>query len=117
MRAIRSCIVRSIPLVLGLALPVASLRAETLNCTPITSVPTTISASGIYCLTADINTAIRAGNAIEIAPNHVILGLNGHKLGGLSAGPGTSARGVDAFERQNITVRNGTIRGFIIASF
>jgi copper-binding protein NosD len=42
----------------------------------------------------------------------VILDLNGFKLGGLAAGPGTLAQGIHALNRQNITIKNGTVRGF-----
>ena len=41
-----------------------------------------------------------------------MLDLNGFKLGGLAAGPGTTASGIQALNRQNITIKNGTIRGF-----
>ena len=101
----------------GLVLSAASARGETVNCTPVTSVPTTIAASGVYCLTTDLDTSMTSGNAITIAANNVILDLNGHKLGGLAAGPATDAMGVYAMERQNVTVRNGTIRGFGRAVF
>jgi hypothetical protein len=53
-----------------------------------------------------------SGNAIDIQANNVVLDLNGFKLGGLSAGLGTNTFGVFALDRQNITIKNGTIRGF-----
>jgi hypothetical protein len=40
-----------------------------------------------------------------------VLDLNGFKLAG-NAGSGTGAVGIHAVDRQNITIRNGTIRGF-----
>ena len=87
-------------------------RAETIDCTAITTVPYTINSSGIYCLTGNLGTSISSGNAITIAANNVTLDLNGWRLGGLSAGPTTEARGIYAVFRKNITIRNGTIRGF-----
>jgi len=42
----------------------------------------------------------------------VELDLNGHKLGNLPAGLGTQATGIHAVNRKNITVKNGTVRGF-----
>jgi hypothetical protein len=87
-------------------------RAETTTCTAITSVPYTITLPGIYCLTQDISTAMTFGVAIDIQANGVVLDLNGHKLGGLGAGPATLATGIAALKRQNVTIRNGTIRGF-----
>src|SRR6266446_3169384 len=99
-------------LVLGLAGVPRPAQAETINCTPITSVPTTITVQGIYCFTQHLNTAITTGNAIDIQTNNVVLDLNGWKLGGLAAGPDTGATGIRANDRQNITIKNGTVRGF-----
>jgi parallel beta-helix repeat protein len=86
--------------------------AETTRCRKVTSIPTTISSPGIYCLKKDLVTNISTGNAIEIAANNVTVDLNGYKLGGLAAGTATSANGIVAYNRQNISIRNGTIRGF-----
>ncbi len=52
------------------------------------------------------------GNAIEIQTNNVTIDLNGWKLGGLAAGAGTQTNGIYAFQRKNITIKNGIIRGF-----
>src|SRR5204863_29243 len=68
--------------------------AETLNCTAINSVPTVITAPGIYCLTKDLTTAITTGSAIEIQTNNVVIDLNSHRLGGGAAGLGTSDFGI-----------------------
>jgi len=98
----------------GRYLGLRAARAETTSCTAITTLPYTIATQGIYCLTGDLSTSITAGNAITIDTNNVVIDLNGHKLGGLSAGTGTNAVGISAFQRQNITVKNGTIRGFYL---
>ena len=87
--------------------------SETLNCTPISSLPYTITTQGIYCFTENLATSITIGNAIEIQTNNVTVDLNGHKLGGLAAGDGTQAVGIFAYQRKNITVKNGIIRGFM----
>ena len=47
-----------------------------------------------------------------IQANNVVLDLNGFKLGGLAAGRATTTNGIFADNRQNITIKNGTIRGF-----
>jgi hypothetical protein len=47
----------------------------------------------------------------------VVLDLNGHKLGNLGAGPETTARGIYALNRTNITIKNGTVRGFKFGIF
>src|SRR5262245_31925308 len=101
-----------------LALVLASLGvpadAETTACTAITSAPVTITVQGSYCLTSNISTSLSSGTAISINANNVTLDLNGFKLGGLGAGSGTQAFGIRAYERQNITIRNGIVRGFYV---
>ncbi len=99
-------------LVAAIVVAAGPAHSETVNCTPITSVPIIITAQGIYCLTGNLNTAITTGNAITINANSVVLDLNGFKLGGLAAGPGTQAKGIYLLNRQNITIKNGTVRGF-----
>src|SRR5262245_51671341 len=97
---------------LALAVGATQAHAETINCTPITTLPAVITVQGIYCFTGHLSTAITSGNAIDIQTNNVILDLNGFKLGGLAAGLGTTAHGIHASNRQNITIKNGTVRGF-----
>src|SRR5438128_9796041 len=87
-------------ILLTLLLGAAPAHAETVNCTPITTLPTVITVQGIYCFTGHLSTAITTGNAIDIQTNNVILDLNGFKLGGLAAGPGTFAIGIFALDRQ-----------------
>jgi parallel beta-helix repeat protein len=88
------------------------VQAETTNCTAITSVPYTITVPGIYCLTGNLETAMTSGNAITINVNNVVIDLNGRKLGGGAAGAETIVIGIYADHRKNITIKNGTIRGF-----
>lgn len=99
-------------LVLSVAALAGPARAETTLCTPITSLPTAITIQGSYCLTQEFSVNLATGNAIEIQTNNVVIDLNGHKIGNLAAGKGTLAEGIVASGRQNITIRNGTIRGF-----
>lgn len=86
-------------------------QAETTLCTNITSLPATISAPGSYCLKQDLATSMTSGFAITIDANSVVLDLNGFRLAGASAGPSTTAIGIATF-RDNVTVRNGSVRGF-----
>ena len=88
-----------------------AVQAETINCTPITSLPATIDTQGVYCLTGNLATSQTSGNAIEITANNVTLDLNGWKLGGQGAGTGTQAYGIYS-GAVNVTVRNGIVRGF-----
>jgi len=96
--------------------PQAALAAESYdNCTGfITSLPTTVTTQGTWCLKQDLNTAIASGNAITVNTNNVTIDCNGYKLGGLSAGAGTGAVGIFAQDRVNVTVRHCAIRGFFV---
>jgi hypothetical protein len=75
----------------------------------------TISAPGTYCLATDVIMAasFTTGNAIEIAANYVTLDLNRHKVHGAAAGTATQAVGIHAFDRRNVTIKNGTVWGFV----
>ncbi|MGH9658323.1 MAG: hypothetical protein ACRD96_07245 [Bryobacteraceae bacterium] len=99
--------------VLALVLSVASARAETVNCTAITTLPAVITEPGSYCFTGDLEASITSGLAINIRTDNVVLDLNGFRLSGLAAGLGTQAIGIIAVNLQNITIRNGTISGFL----
>ncbi len=94
------------------ALFTTSAKAETINCTEITAVPFVITVQGVYCFKSDKASAVPNGNLIEIQTNNVTIDLNGFKLGGSGAGTGTNANGIFAEDQKNITIRNGTIRGF-----
>ena len=107
----------SLLVLLACVLGAAPARAETVHCTAITTLPAVITVQGVYCFTGDLATAITSGNAIEIQTNNVVLDLNSFKLGGLAAGPGTLAIGIHASNRQNLTIKNGTIRGFLRGIF
>ena len=87
-------------------------KAETTQCTAITTIPITITTQGIYCLNGNLSGNLATGSAVTIATNNVTVDLNGYKLGNLAAGLGTNATGIFADQKKNITIRNGTIRGF-----
>ena len=83
------------------------------NCTGfITSLPASITTQGVWCLDRNLNTAISSGTAIFIATNNVTLDCNDFKVGGLAAGAASTANGIAASSRQNITIRNCNVRGF-----
>lgn len=98
--------------VLLIVIPSSKSIAETTNCTVIGMLPYTITAQGVYCFKKHLATNMTEGNAIEINTNNVVIDLNGYKLGGLAAGDSTRAYGIYAHQRKNITLKNGTIRGF-----
>jgi len=98
----------------ALMLCAGAAHSETINCTAITTVPYTISAPGVYCVTQKITSNLASGAAITIAANNVVLDLNDFAIGNLGAGPSTIAYGIYAVDRQNIVVKNGILRGFWI---
>jgi hypothetical protein len=81
-------------------------HAETTICTEITGPQYTIGAPGIYCLNSSI------GGSIQVNADDVVIDMNGHTLESLNS----TGDGIYAFDRKNITVRNGTIRGFRIGA-
>jgi hypothetical protein len=84
------------------------------RCTPIASLPFTISASGQYCLVRHLAMDASTGIAIHIDADQVDLDLGGFTLSGRAAGVGTSAHGIYAIDRSSITVRNGAVDGFFV---
>jgi hypothetical protein len=96
---------RSTGIALLLLSSATAARAETTNCTVITSLPVTINAPGIYCLNGSLS--VPNGGAIWIAADHVVLDLNGHTIQG-----GSNGVGIQSNAENHITVRNGTVRGF-----
>lgn len=109
--------IRFTALAISALLFAAAARAETINCTEITSVPYFISSPGIYCLKSSLSLASASGTGIDIQADDVVLDLNGHVLDNSAAGAGTSSWGIYASNRKNVTIRNGTIRGFFVGMF
>jgi nitrous oxidase accessory protein NosD len=99
--------------------PATPVQAETFNTCAgfITSLPFTITTQGIWCLKADLTTAITSGNAITVAANNVTIDCNDFKLGGLAAGASTQTNGIYADTRDNLTIRRCNIRGFFYGTF
>lgn len=99
--------------VFAAGLGAAAASAETTLCTGyVTAVPTTINASGNWCLQGNLATAATTGAAITIAASDVVLDLNGFRLANTATDTALTTIGVYAWNLRNITIRNGTIRGF-----
>jgi hypothetical protein len=94
----------------------ACFAANKGNCTALTWTSTgiVISNSGVYCLTADIDTGsgFTAGTAISINASDVTLDLGSHTISNLGAGMGSKAIGIAAQGENHVVVRNGTLEGF-----
>jgi hypothetical protein len=82
-------------------------------CTPITAVPTVITAPGTYCVIGYLVTSQLTGAAIEIQSDDVTLDIT---QGGLDAGGyenrDNTTAGVYALDRNNISVVGGVINFF-----
>jgi len=72
-----------------------------------TTFPIQINESGSYVLTSNLIVTTANVNAININADNVTLDLNGHCI----YGPGTGI-GIHAYNRYNITIKNGIVRGF-----
>jgi hypothetical protein len=100
-------------LCVGLGLTCAGVTtAETVHCTPISTLPATIATEGVYCLQGNLASASVYGSAIQIVANNVTLDLNGWTLDGRAAGTATWAYGISSLG-DSVTVKNGTVRGFL----
>lgn len=100
-------------------LPRAALAAESYdNCAgTIISLPTTINTAGVWCMKSDLATSMTSGNAITINSHNVTLDCNDFRLGGLGAGAATATTGIAVLERNNVTIRNCNVRGFLFGVY
>jgi len=104
---------------IALALALAMVAASPARAAPsydncsgfIDSLPATITTQGVWCLRADLATAISSGLAIQVDANNVTIDCNHFRLGGLGGGTGSAAIGVWSVS-PNTVVRNCNIRGF-----
>lgn len=84
-------------------------------CFLIDSYPYTIVAPGVYCVAHKVVEHVYLQPAlITIKSDNVVLDLNGSTLIGDSARVKGSSYGVYSVDQKNVTVRNGTLRGFDI---
>ena len=97
----------------GLFVVLAPLRGHAQ--TRIPSLPYTITTSGTYILDGSLYYNSSSGVAIQINTSNVTVDLNGNSINNLGAGPATQAVGINAFNKPNVTIRNGQIVGFFRA--
>jgi len=78
---------------------------------PPKTFPVVISQPGSYQLIGNLTVPPNGGNAINILANDVTLDLNGFTVQGTN---GTPAIGISAgaVNQRNVTIKNGTVRGF-----
>ncbi len=87
----------------------ATLLAETTTGTAISSVPYTISTSGSYYLTKELQTTSGSQNGITVNADNVTIDLMGFSLIGTGSGNGC---GIFMNGRKNVEIKNGTVRNF-----
>ena len=75
-------------------------------------VPLIISVAGSYVLTENLHVSDPEVTAIRIVTDDVLIDLGGFSIQGPELGPVGAGSAIDAVVRSNITVRNGTVRGF-----
>lgn len=84
----------------------ASASTPLFACTPITTLPFTVSNPGHYCLTGDLNFS-GAGTAVLIDADQVVVDLKGYALS--ASGP-TGANAFQVSASTSFKLRNGQIR-------
>lgn len=78
----------------------------------INVLPAIITKPGHYCLKTDLTISQQTGAAIVIKSSDVWLDFNNFVLDNSAAGPGVAGEGIYSGGYRNITIRNGTVRGF-----
>lgn len=95
----------------------ASARADVLEpAQPIIRLPHVIARPGTYVVAGDLILKGTTGNGITIDADNVVLDLGEHTITNeipTTSGTVTAAIGIASFGHNNITVRRGTITGFL----
>ena len=91
-------------------------HAETSVCTALDTLPATISAPGTYCLQKDFVAGYNTSDTLRIASDDVVLDCNNHRVTNTNAANTTTGIYVSS-DRNNVTVRNCQLDGFILGIF
>lgn len=81
--------------------------------TPITSLPTVITAAGSYILNTNLSVSLEFGAAIQVVASNVTIDLNGKSVSNTGASSLTQAVGIMGLS-ESLTVKNGTVKGFYV---
>ncbi len=93
----------------ALLLILAPVAAVGQTCTPVTTLPATLSSPGVYCLTSNLSYS-GAADAIVISAHDVVLDFQQFRLRSTSGNNGVLVSSGD-----DVVVRNGKIDGFVNA--
>jgi hypothetical protein len=91
-----------------LGLPAAAYAQ---SCTAISTIPTTITKPGTYCLTADASVNMTTGNGISIASHDVTLDCGGHQLRNIATANTGNATAIQFSNRHNVVVKQCRVIG------
>lgn len=86
------------------------------SCRGVTAFPANLNSPGVYCLSYKyIDFGMTSGTLITISADNVVFDLNGATLDGTTTQRPASnnpSYGIRAYNHSNITIRNGTVKGF-----
>ncbi len=99
------------------ATAISPAHAETTLCTEIITLPFTITAQGVYCLKKNLNVNLPSGNAITVNAGNATIDFNGWRINNQAPLATNQANGVYAQNRNNVTLKNGFVRGFFRGIF
>ena len=112
---------RNILAAMAFMLTVLGLEAAAQDCKKISALPASITVGGSYCVSKDLGTSISSATevaAIEIRADNVALDLGGFTVSYNPPDNTSIVRAIRTFGvRRSVTVRNGTIKGFIGAVY
>ncbi len=94
--------------------PATAGAANITKCTDeIRSLPVTLLRAGVYCVKQNLTTTQTSGFAIRIAHSNITVDLGGFQISSKPAHSDAKVEGIFARSKHNVTVRNGTIKGFL----
>ncbi len=92
-------------LIAAALLGTAAARAQTV----ITSLPYTITGSGLYVLNSNLSSPATSGNLITVNVSNVTIDFQNHFISGPVGNTSQTTYGIYAYEQSNLTIKNGTI--------
>ena len=95
-----------------LGLLISNVQASSVPCAYITALPFTITTHGNYCLAGNL-VNYSDQNAITIAASGVVLDLQTFTIDTYNTRSDNSTLGIYSLDRRDVTIKNGTIRGFM----
>ena len=112
---------RNVVAMIAFMITALASEAAAQECKKIQSLPFSITVAGSYCVTKDLSISISSATevaAIEIRADNVVLDLGGYAVSYIAVDNTSVVRAIRTFGvRRSVTVRNGTIKGFVGAVY